>query len=74
MNIYYTEDTLYINMEDEVNDTTINRLKKRVFGILNDYDINNIVLNIISNYNNQLLINDFVKEYHAKYSGNLIVR
>lgn len=74
MNIFYTEDTLYINLEDQIDNLTLNNLKKRVFGILDDYNIDNIVLNVISSNSNNFLLDDFVKEYHNKYSGNLIVR
>lgn len=74
MNIFYTEDTLYINLEDQIDNLTLDRLKKRVFGILDDYNIDNIVLNIITSNSNNFLLDDFVREYHNKYSGNLIVR
>lgn len=74
MNIFYTGDTLYINVEDEVNNLTLNKLKSRVFGILDDYNIDNVVLNVISEKQNNFLLNDFISSYHDKYSGNLIVR
>ena len=52
----------------------INTLKKRVFGILNDYDIENIVLNLISNTKNSYLLDDFIEEYNKKYHGNLVIK
>jgi hypothetical protein len=74
MNIFYTENTLYVNLEDSVDDIMISRLKQKIFGILDDYDIENIVLNVIAQNNNCFLLDDFIKEYHAKYNGNIVVR
>lgn len=74
MNIFYTEGTLYVNLEDQINDLTLNKLKKRVFGILDDYNIDNIVLNVITANANNFLLDDFIQEYHHKYNGHLIVR
>lgn len=48
------------------------KLKKKVFGILDDYDIENIILNIISSTNDYLL-DEFLMEYHKKYDGNIKV-
>ena len=53
---------------------SVARLKKKVFGILDDYDIENIVLNIISDNKNNFLIDDFVREYYQKYHGNLLIK
>ena len=74
MNIYYTDNTLFVNLNERINDININRLKSKVFGILDDYDIENIVLNIISDNKNNYLLDDFIKEYHKKYNGNLLIK
>lgn len=74
MNIYYMNNTLYVNLNDYIDDMSINNLKSRVFNILDDYDIKNIVLNIISNNKDNYLIDEFIKEYHSKYSGNLLIK
>lgn len=74
MNIFYTNNTLFINLNDLIDDNNYDILRKRVFGILDDYDIENIVLNIISNDKNNYLIDDFINEYHKKYNGKLLVK
>jgi hypothetical protein len=66
--------TLYVNFEDYIDDISVDKLKSRVFNILDDYDINNIVLNIISNNKDNYLIDEFIKEYHKKYNGNLLIK
>lgn len=71
MNIFYMNNTLYIEINNEINDNYISSLRKRVFSILNDYNINNIVLNIITDDKNNILINDFINEYKSKYNGHI---
>ena len=66
--------TLYVNLNDYVDDINMDKLKSRVFNILDDYDIENIVLNIISNNKDNYLIDSFIKEYHKKYNGNLMIK
>ena len=74
MNIYYMNNTLYVNLNDYIDDIIIDKLKSRVFNILDDYDIQNIVLNIISNNKNNYLIDEFINEYHSKYNGNILLK
>ena len=74
MNIYYTDNTLYVNLNEYIDDMNLNILKSRVFNILDDYDIENIVLNIITNNKNNYLIDDFIKEYRKKYNGNILIK
>ena len=66
--------TLYVNLNDYIDDIIIDKLKSRVFNILDDYDIQNIVLNIISNNKNNYLIDEFINEYHSKYNGNILLK
>ena len=72
MDIFYTNNTLYVNMNKEIDIDLIGNLKSRVFGILDDYDIDNIVLSVISR--NNPLIDEFINEYHRKYNGKIIVK
>ena len=74
MNIYYTNNTLFVNLKDDVNDLSVSKLKSKVFNILDDYDIENIVLNIISNNKNDLLIDNFIREYNQRYHGNILIK
>ena len=73
MNIYYKDNTLYVNMNEDINMESILVLRKRVFGILDDYDINNIVLNVITDKNN-ILLDEFINEYQRKYNGNITLK
>ncbi len=74
MNIYYNDKTLYVNVDELKDNNNLNILKKRVFGILNDYDIENIVLNLICDNKNNDLLDEFIYEYEKKYHGNLLIK
>lgn len=74
LNIFYNDNTLYVNLEECLDDYVLNKLKKRVFNILEDYDIENIVLNIVTSNKNNYLLDDFIREYKKKFRGNLIVK
>ena len=74
LNIFYNDNTLYVNLDEYLDDYVLNKLKKRVFNILVDYDIENIVLNIVTSNKNSYLLDDFIREYKKKFRGNLIVK
>ena len=74
LNIFYNDNTLYVNLDEYLDDYVLNKLKKRVFNILEDYDIENIVLNIVTSNKNSYLLDDFIREYKKKFRGNLIVK
>ena len=74
MEIYYKKDTLYVNVDEYLNNSSMSNIRKRVFSIIDDYDIENIVLNIIGNVENNELLDDFIREYKMKYDGNIKIR
>ena len=73
MNIVYNNDTLYVDLNNIGSNLEMNELKNQVFNILDYYDIENIVLNIVSSNKNQILLDNFIKAYHKKYKGNIRV-
>lgn len=74
MNIFYNDNTLYINMDDVADSKDILKLKRRVFKILDDYSIDNIVLNIITDSDSKELLNSFINEYQRIYHGKIIMK
>ena len=74
MNIFYTNETLYVNLIDTINLDIFEILKKRIFRIINDYDIDNIILNVVGGDKKSPLIKEFVNEYYNRYNGKLVVK
>lgn len=74
MNMVYKDETLYVDiMNSEVLDN-INHIKRQMFSVLSQYEMNNVVINILGGTNyNKKLINDLIYDYHKNYKGNLII-
>ena len=70
MEIYYTNETLYVKMSS-INSSTINMMKKRLFRIVEGYGIDNIVLNTPKNFATSILFTPLIREYQQKHNGNL---
>lgn len=75
MELYYTNDTLYVNIEDRINFTLISRLQKKLYRIIDTYHINNIEISILSDHHyDKTLISELINDYRFKYNGKLIVK
>ncbi len=74
MNIFYNDNTLFVNIYEELNSYNVNRLKLRVFKIVTEYDIENVVLSINNCKKNSYLLKDFINEYAATFNGHIKVK
>lgn len=74
MEIYYSKETLYIELNDSISFTLISKLKRKMYHILDIYKIYNIELKIIDNNYDKSLIEELIKEYKNKYNGTIIVK
>lgn len=75
MEIYYTNDKLYISITDSISFSLINKLKKKMYHILDIYKINNIEIDIENNDKyDETLIDDLINDYDNKYKGIIIVK
>ena len=75
MKMIYTNNTLYVNIEERINFSMIKKLKSRLFHLIDSYAISNIELNILNNehYDMSLII-ELIDDYNRKYSGKLIIK
>lgn len=74
MNMVYDDDTLYVTINDKVNEYLYSRLRKRVFNIVNDYAIEKIVLNLVADDKNNILVAEFIEEFNKNYTANITVK
>lgn len=74
MNMVYDDDTLYVTVNDKVNEYLYSRLRKRVFNIVNDYAIEKIVLNLVADDKNNILVAEFIEEFNKNYTVNITVK
>ena len=74
VNIFYNDNTLFVNIYEELNSYNVNRLKLRVFKIVMEYDIENVVLSINNCKKNSYLLKDFINEYEATFNSHIKVK
>lgn len=73
MELYYKNETLFVDIVHDITWDTIELLKRRVFRILDDYGIDKVIIHIDGSYDKHL-INAFKKEYYQKYKGYMIIQ
>ncbi len=73
MELYYRNETLYVDVTKDINLETITSIERRLFRILDDYGINRVVISIRGFYDKHLL-SAFKRKYYHKYSGNLLIK
>lgn len=75
MELYYRNNTLYVNIEERINFTLISKLQKKLYRIIDTYHISNVEITILNDsHYDKTLINDLINDYRFKYSGKLIVK
>ncbi len=71
MNMIFKDDTLYIDLKGDMDIVDLNILKERIFSVLSQYSIDNIVLNTSGAFNlNRRMINSIKRECQSKYFGS----
>ncbi len=71
MNMVFKDDTLYIDLKGDMDIIDLNILKTRIFSVLSQYSIDNIVLNTAGAFNlNRRAINNIKRECESKYFGS----
>lgn len=74
MNMIYKDDTLFVDLSGDVGAKEMLMMRERVFSILNQYDVDNVVINVKSVFKlNKNMMNSFVNEYKKNYKGNILI-
>lgn len=71
VDIFYSDDTLFVNVYENINKNNISSLKTRVFKIARDYDIENIVLNTNGYRKSNYLLKEFINDYESNFNGHI---
>lgn len=74
MNIFYNNNTLYINLEDEINEYSMNKLRSRVFKIVRDYEIDDVILKVDSYKKDNYLLKNFLNDFERNFGGHIKVK
>lgn len=73
MDLFYKNETLFVTIFQDITLDTVAQLKRRIFSIIEDYGIDNIILSIQGAYDKELL-NQFKREYYHAYKGFLLIK
>jgi UTP:GlnB (protein PII) uridylyltransferase len=74
MDMIYKDDTLFVDLIGIVGIKEVDVMKERVFSILNQYEVDNIVINLRNAFKiNKNMMNSFINEYHKKYKGSILI-
>ncbi len=75
MNLYYQNETLYVDVETFLTREDIEFLKNKLFHIIENYDIDQIIIN---NKTKQLInryyLNKIRQEYNNRYQGRMSIK
>ena len=75
MEMIYTMNTLYINIEDRISFSLIKNLQSKLYRIIDTYHIQNIEINILNDtHYDRTLIQDLINDYQFKYDGRIVVK
>jgi anti-anti-sigma regulatory factor len=71
----YSKKTLFIELSSTLNALTLKDLKRKVFIVIDEYDIKNIILDGKGlSIDDKQYINLFYNDYKSKYNGRLTIR
>ena len=75
MELYYKNETLFVDVDTALDDENFRHLKRRVFHIIDDYDIDHIVFKVSGNgRENRKKLQEMEVEYHQKYHGRMMIK
>lgn len=72
MDIEYRKGTLYVYIKTEIDEQLLDRLEKRVYSIVERYNIDNLVIDTEESDNELLAL--FCKRYNKRYRKKILVR
>jgi len=75
MDLYYKNETLFVDINVVLDQENVLKLKRRVFRIIDDYDIDRVIFRVLgAKPENMRALRQVEMEYHQKYGGNLVIQ
>jgi len=75
MKLYYKNETLFIYINMILNEENYKIIKRRIFKIVDDYEINHIVIRSCdSDLSSKKLFHKIKLEYQKKYAGHFSIK
>lgn len=75
MNLYYQNETLFIDVNMILDEENVKSLKQKIFRIVDDYDIDHIILkSSLYNLKYKKVFQQMKQEYNQKYHGSFFIK
>lgn len=75
MDLYYQDETLYIDVIHDLDEVQYRRLKTKIFRIMEDFDVDKVIIeNHHQIFHNRHLIKQMKQEFKEKYPGVFLVK
>ena len=75
MDLYYFNETLYIELLNDLNSEEYEHLKTRLFRIVDDYGVDRVVIkNHHKIFHNRHFLNQMKLDYMRKYPGDFFIK
>lgn len=70
--LIYSDDVLYVNVEGNLNKKAVTHLQKKMYSVISEYGIQDIVIDIKGTSNiDKTAFYDMLDDYDSRYGGNL---
>ena len=75
MDLYYLNETLYIELLNDLNSEEYEHLKARLFRIVDEYGVDRVVIkNHHKIFHNRHFLNQMKQDYMRKYPGDFFIK
>lgn len=73
MEVYYKNETLFVDVINDITLDTIALMERRIFKIIDDYGVDKIIISVYG-CSNKNLLTSFKKKYYHRYKGYLWIK
>jgi len=75
MELYYQNETLYIDITKDLDELGYKRLKNKIFRIIEDYGVDRIVIqNHREVFHNKHFLRQMKQDFYEKYPGDFLIK
>ena len=75
MDLYYQNETLYIDITSDLDELGYSRLKSKIFRIIEDYGVDKVVIqNHHQIFHNRHYLRQMKQDFYEKYPGDFFIK
>ncbi len=75
MDLYFQNDTLFIDILQDLDEVQYRRLKMKIFRIIEDYGVDKVIIeNHHQIFHNRHLLRQIKQDFHDSYAGEFLIK